>query len=137
MPEPQTARQRLRFDDLSHDVQPDGRCRMGIRLGWRGQVIEAHVDGLETHQGRLRAYAQVTLEAAARATDADLQLELAGVKAVRAFDGWVVVSRVNARANGQPYRLLGSAACEEEDVLGRCTVQAVLDAINRIMEKHA
>ncbi|MEQ8329062.1 MAG: hypothetical protein RJQ04_16835 [Longimicrobiales bacterium] len=137
MPKPPAARQRLRFDDLTHDVQPDGRCRMSVRLEWRGRTLEAHVEGLETHQGRLRACAQAALEAAARATEGDVRFDLVGVKAVRAFDGWVVVSRVNAEDPSRNYRLLGSAACEDEEALGRCTVQAVLDATNRVLERHA
>ena len=61
--------------------------------------------------------------------------ELVGVKAVRAFDGWVVVVRLNAEAGGKRLQLLGSASCEGEDELIRCAVLAVLDATNRVLER--
>ena len=57
-----------------------------------------------------------------------------GVKAVRAFDGWVVVTRINGRAGADNYRLLGAAPCEEEHDLPGAAVKAVLNASNRVME---
>ncbi len=135
MTEANRTRRRLRFDEVRHDVGADGRCRIGVALEWKGETFLAEVDGLETPQGRLRACAVATLNAVMAATPA-VRFELAGIKSVRAFDGWVVVCRVNATDSDRTYRLLGSAACEEETMLGRCTARSVLDAINRVLDKH-
>lgn len=136
MPRRTERRQRVRFDSVHHQVRPDGRCRIGVRLEWDGEAIESEVEGLETHHGRIRACAQATLDAAAASSQGKVGFELLGVKAVRAFDGWVVVVRVNAPEGGDTVRLLGSAACEEENDLIRTTAKAVLDATNRILEKY-
>ena len=64
-----------------------------------------------------------------------LHSELLGVKAVRAFDGWVVVVRVYAEVEGRTVRLLGAASCESEEGLGQGAAIAVLDATNRVLEK--
>jgi hypothetical protein len=128
-------RQRLRFDDLSLDTAPDGHCRVEVRLEWRGHHYQTSATGLNTHEGRLRAVAEATLDAQRHSVET-VALELSGVKAVRAFDGWVVIVRVNATAEGRPYRLLGSAACEAEDQVPWCAARAVLDATNRLMERH-
>ncbi len=61
-------------------------------------------------------------------------MDLVGVKSVRAFDGWVVVARLDGVAAGRPYRLLGSASCETEDHVHHCAAQAVLSALNRVLE---
>jgi hypothetical protein len=59
-----------------------------------------------------------------------------GVKAVRAFDGWVVVTRINGSKDEERYRLLGAAPCEAEDDLPGAAVKAVLNASNRVLEQR-
>ena len=129
-------RQRLRFEELVHESGPDGRCRVGVRLAWHERTFECFAEGLETHQGRIRATAEATLGTALAAAGKRVHLDLVGVKAVRAFDGWVVVVRVNGQANGTTYKLLGSASCEEEARITHTAVQAVLDATNRLLERY-
>ena len=58
------------------------------------------------------------------------------VKAFRAFDGWVVVVRVIADADGSAMRLLGASSSEDEEGLERASAQAVLDATNRILTRY-
>lgn len=106
-----------------------------MRLEWDGEHHEQEHEGLETHQGRLRAAASGTLGAALLAAGDWLRAELLGVKAVRAFDGWVVVTRLSAVVDGRTLRLLGAASCETEAELGQTAALAVLDALNRVMEK--
>ncbi|NIQ53689.1 MAG: hypothetical protein GWN71_09815, partial [Gammaproteobacteria bacterium] len=98
------------------------------------------VSCLETQQGVLKAASQATLAAtlssmAALASD-HVHLEVVGVKAVRAFDGWVVVTRINGNAATDQYRLLGAAPCEREEDLPGAAVKAVLNASNRVMEQR-
>ena len=132
-------RSRLRFDSLEHSTTPDGSGRVAVRLEWGGQIFEGEVPCLQTQQGILRAAAQSALSATLASTPsalADMRLEVVGVKAVRAFDGWVVVTRINGEAGGETYRLLGAAPCEREEDLPGAAVKAVLNASNRVLEQR-
>ena len=137
-------RARLRFDSLSHVRTPDGSGRVSVRLEWGGQMYEGTVSCLETQQGILKAASQAALAAtlASRSGNgqghghAAIALEVVGVKAVRAFDGWVVVARVNGSQGEERYRLLGAAPCEGEDDLPSAAVKAVLNASNRVLEQR-
>lgn len=133
-------RSRLRFDSLEHSTAPDGSGRVAVRLEWRGEIFEVEVPCLQTQQGILRAAAQSALAATLASTpstdEANIQLEVVGVKAVRAFDGWVVVTRIKGAAGGESYRLLGAAPCELEEDLPGAAVKAVLNASNRIIEQR-
>lgn len=133
-----TVRSRLRFDSLEHVTTPDGSGRVSVRLEWAGESYEGTVSCLETQQGILKAASQAaliaTLQSSLAMQDTPIDLEVVGVKAVRAFDGWVVVTRVNGRSNGDSLRLLGAAPCETEDDLPSAAVKAVLNASNRVIE---
>ena len=98
-------------------------------------MLQGLVQGADTEYGRMRSAAAATLEAVLAAAGGRIDLELMGVKAVRAFDGWVVVARLQGAAEGRPYRLLGSASCENDDGLIRAAALTVLDATNRLMER--
>lgn len=136
MPTNDEPRRRLRLEALHHGSSHDGHCHMTVCLEWSGETHEVTVEGLETHQGRLRAVAAATMNAVLSATGDSLDLDLAGVKSVRAFDGWVVIARVNATYPDQPMqRLLGAAPAESEEGALRATANAVLDAVNRITER--
>jgi len=133
-------RSRLRFDSLEHVTTPDGSGRVSVRLEWGGEFYDGTVSCLETQQGILKAASQAalsaTLSSTGKTTNGGIDLEVVGVKAVRAFDGWVVVTRVNGRAGSDTYRLLGAAPCEAEDDLPGAAVKAVLNASNRVMEQR-
>jgi hypothetical protein len=133
-------RTRLRFDSLEQVTTPDGSGRVAVRLEWKGEMFEGEVPCLQTQQGVLRAAAQATvvatLASAQEAAEVAIDLEVVGVKAVRAFDGWVVVTRINGTAGSETYRLLGAAPCEREEDLPAAAVKAVLNASNRILEQR-
>jgi hypothetical protein len=132
-------RSRLRFDSVDHVRTPDGSGRVSVRLEWGGQMYEGTVPCLETQQGVLKAASQAALRAtlASRSGNGDgIDLEVVGVKAVRAFDGWVVVARVNGSQGEERLRLLGAAPCEGEDDLPSAAVKAVLNASNRVLEQR-
>lgn len=135
-----TVRSRLRFDSLEHVTTPDGSGRVSVRLEWAGQFYEGTVSCLETQQGVLKAASQAALSATLACGEtvasSPIDLEVVGVKAVRAFDGWVVVTRINGRAGADSYRLLGAAPCEQEEDLPGAAVKAVLNASNRVMEQR-
>ena len=144
MDTPGNVRSRLRFDRLDHSTTPDGSGRVSVRLEWGGQIYEGTVPCLETQQGVIKAASQATLSAtlASRPTNGNgsgngrpLALEVVGVKAVKAFDGWVVVTRLNGTRGDEKMRLLGAAPCEGEHDLPSAAVKAVLNASNRVMEQ--
>jgi hypothetical protein len=106
-------------------------------------MYEGTVSCLETQQGVIKAASQAALRATlASRSDGNgsgpgrIDLEVVGVKAVRAFDGWVVVTRINGSKGEERLRLLGAAPCEGEDDLPEAAVKAVLNASNRVMEQR-
>jgi len=121
-------------------MTPDGSGRVSVRLEWGGEIFERTVPCLETQQSLLNAVAQATLRAtlASRPQNGDINrlgLEVAGVKAFRAFDGWVVVARLHGMRGTERLRLLGAAPCESEEDLPGAAVKAVLNASNRVLEQ--
>jgi len=131
--EPQ--RQRLRFKGLEHEGFPDGRCRIRVLMEWsEAQTFVGEASGTQTVEGWLRTSAQAALRAA-EASAEGLTLQLAGIKAVRAFDGWVVIAAVRARSAERSWSLLG-AQTSSDDEFKSTAVRSVLDAINRVLELH-
>jgi hypothetical protein len=127
-------RSRLRFEEFSVDRFPDGRCRARTRLGWtEGTVFVGEVEGTQTLEGELRAGAQSAVEAATSAANGRLKLTLRGVKAIRAFDCWVIVVSVGAKGEREHQRLIGAFPSEDRN-MARGAALAVMDATNRILE---
>jgi hypothetical protein len=133
-PEPQ--RQRLRFKALEHDEYPDGRCRIRVSMEWKdGETFVGEASGTQTTEGWLRTSAQAALRAVEASAKGRLTLRLAGIKAVRAFDGWVIIAAVRARSAERSWSLLGAQASRDDEFRGNA-VRSVLDAINRVLELH-
>lgn len=129
-------RQRLRFRAVEHEDFPDGRCRIRVVLEWtENRSFVGEASGTQTTQGWLRTSAQATLQAAEESAAGRLTLTLAGIKAIRAFDGWVVIAAVRARSEERTWALLGAQASQEDEFSG-AAVRSVLDAINRVLELH-
>jgi hypothetical protein len=115
---------------------PNGRCRSSVRLGWtQGKVFTGEAEGTQTKQGELQASASAAMNAAASSVGGRLGLELRGVKAVRAFDSWVVVVSVSARSGTLNLKLLGAFPCVGMDT-ARGAVMAVLNAVNRVLQPY-
>lgn len=128
-------RGRLRLQQLDRIKDADGALRVEVGLEW-GEAIHRSIGrGMGTREGALRAGAQATLEAAQAATGGKLTLHLAGIKAVRAFDSWLVITSVEVRSSEGRQKLLGArAAPEDEMAVG--AVLSVLDALNRILTPY-
>ena len=130
------SRKRLRFDDFKLSRFPNGRCKVWVRMEWtEGRTYLGEAEGTQTKQGELQAAAAAAVNAAASAVEGRLGLELKGVKAVRAFDAWVVVASVSAQARGLNLRLLGVSPSSGSDT-SRGAVLAVLDATNRVLARY-
>ena len=133
---PPAGRDRLRFDSIDFECFPNGRCHAEVVLEWKdGSRYEGHAEGTNTLQGGLRAGALATLRASEAAASGKVTLEFVGVKAVRAFDAWVTIVAVRARAGDRTYQLLGSMA-DVEDPTPRSAALALLDGTNRVMEMY-
>lgn len=128
----ESVRSRFRFESLDCEATRGGSCDVTVHLEWNGDTYRATEAGLETRQGIIKAATQAALAAALSAASNEVHLQLVGVKAVRAFDGWVVIVRLSGE--GPKYqRLLGAVPCETEEELPRTAVQAVLAATNRVL----
>jgi hypothetical protein len=132
MEQPQARRERLRFEGLDYKTLPDGTTRLEVRLEWAGDLHVGRSSGTGTLEGDLRAAAEATLTAAVAASGNVVRLGLLGIKAVRAFDGRVIIAAVEARAEGRHHKLLGAHALTVGDV-PRAAALTVLDALNRVM----
>lgn len=129
-------RERLSFEDFELSRFPNGMSRVSVRMEWtRGRSFSGESDGNQTLEGEVRAAAQAALSAAEGATNGEIDLELRGAKAMKVFDSWVVVVMVKAWAEGGPLKLLGAYPCPGEDT-PRGAVMAVLDATNRLLQRH-
>jgi len=136
VPSEDQRRERLRFDDFRLDRFPNGRCTARVGLHWtRGRSFTGEAEGTQTKQGELQAAAKAALHAAQESVQGHVALELRGVKAVRAFDAWVVVVSVSARVDNLDIRLLGAFPSPGTDV-SRGAVLAVLDATNRVLQRY-
>ncbi len=100
-------------------------------------MFHGEAEGTQTRQGEIRAAAAAALASASGAVGGRLELELRGAKAIRAFDGWIIVVSVKARSKEKEEvtRLMGAFPCPDDDT-PRGAVMAALDAINRLMEKY-
>jgi len=128
-------RERLRFAFLEYEDFPNGRCRARVVLEWTGEVrFEGTSEGTSTMEGGLRAGAEATLLAAGRAAGEEVTLSLRGVKAIRAFDTWLVVVSVLGKSDKETYRLMGAYPCPDDDRV-RGAAMAILDATNRVLSR--
>ncbi len=130
---PQAAR--LRVDRVDYRPGADGSGAVEVRLGFDGRSWTGAGRGLMTREGDLRMGAEAALQAVQRATEGRLEPMLGGIKAVRAFDSWLVIVSVEAETDQGRLRLLGAEAAEDGDLV-RGAVISVLDALNRLLERY-
>ncbi len=117
------AHSRLRVDGLEHVATPDGSGRVFVRLERKGEWFEGTVECLQTQQGVIKAASRAALIATLARTGSistePVTLEVVGVKAVRAFDGWVVVTRLNGHSGAEGCRLLVRRRARTETICRR------------------
>ena len=131
-----TQRERVRFAEFDYEPYADGSCVASVVFEWEDGVrFRGRAEGTQTPQGTLRCGANAAIQAAARATDGAIELSLIGVKAVRAFDHWVIIVAVKGTAEDEDYKLIGAYATQS-DQSARAAAMSVLDATNRILIKY-
>jgi hypothetical protein len=127
--------ERLRFQTFGFDRLSDGRCRARVQLSWTdGREFVGEAVGMTSQAGELRCSAEATVHALQQAVSGDVQLELLGVKAVRAFDATVVIVSLSVRMEGNAWRMVGSYLTETDPPRGAAL--AVLNATNRVLGNY-
>jgi hypothetical protein len=96
-----------------------------------GERISGKADGIASTLGDLRLPAEATLRAIEAFSRSTVQLELIGVKSMRAFDDTVVIVSVLLKSEGEVTRLLGCSLAGDD--LLRGVVVATLQATNRVV----
>jgi hypothetical protein len=132
---PIPASTRLRVDRIDYRPGADGTGSVEVRLAHALQRSSGHGHGLATREGHMRMGADAALEAVRRATNEGLDPTLGGIKAIRAFDTWLVIVSIEVDVGDRTLRLLGAQAAEGANMV-RGAVHAVLDALNRVTEPH-
>jgi len=135
-PSSEAPRGRLRFDGVARTPTQDGHETIRVGLEWNGAQHAGESMGVQTREGDIRTAAMATLEATrAVLGDEGPDLDLIGVKAVRAFDAFVVIVSVDIRSEGDRQRVLGAQACTDSNLV-RSSAIATLDALNRLLERY-
>lgn len=127
------AQRRARLVDVQDTPHRDGSFSVEVTLelsGGRRGTGEAR--GHPIPESRMRAGARAALHALASLTDEELDLELRGAKAVRAFDASVVIVAVRVRTEEGRRDLIGAVAAPDDDPT-RGGVLASLFALNRFL----
>ena len=123
--------ERLKFSQFDFDTLPDGRCRARVELQLgEGNSFQGSSEGLCSPTGELRCSAQAAVQALEQVVAGKVDLELLGVKSVRAFDSTVVIVSLACHEQ-ESYRMVGS--CMSEGHHPRAATLAVLNATNRML----
>jgi hypothetical protein len=128
----QLKRERLRFTNFRFVRTPSGLCTAEVELEWLdGVTVVGKASGQSSPMGDLRIAAEAALRALESFSGGAIEFELAGVKALRAFDANIVIVALGLRRGEGPQRLLGSYLAERDPV--RAAVISVLNATNRLL----
>lgn len=126
---------RMRFQVFGFDRLPSGTCRARVLLSWiDGREFVGESEGVTSPAGELRCSAEAALRALEQAVTSDVEIELLGVKAVRAFDATVVIVSLSVRSEGNVWRMVGSYLTETDPPRGAAL--AVLNATNRVLGNY-
>jgi hypothetical protein len=131
----QLKRERLRFTNFNFTRTPAGLCTAEVELEWMDGVrVVGKATGQSSPVSDLRVAAEATLNAIELFSEGALDLDLLGVKALRAFDANIIIVSVEVKRGDGPTRLLGSHLAEKDPV--HSSVVAVLNATNRILGNY-
>jgi hypothetical protein len=135
MDQEQPRAERLRFEEFDHQTSQNGRARVRVVMVWGDRRFTGEATGVETREGSGRTAALAALAAASAATQGRFSADLVGIKLVRAFDAWIVITALKGRSSDRAYRLLGSSEAPGEDTT-RGAVLSILDALNRVLPRY-
>ena len=128
----QLKRERLRFRDFQFTRTPAGQCSAVVELEWLDGVrVTGSASGQSSPMGDLRIAAEAALAALTTFAEGQLEFELIGIKAMRAFDANIVIVSVEVKKGDGPRKLLGCYLAERDPI--RASVIAVLNSTNRLL----
>jgi hypothetical protein len=131
--QPETGtRNRVRFEGVERIEEPDMRVRVRVSIEWHGRTIAGEAIGEKGENLELRTAAAAALDAIAEVADPPIDLRLAGIKSIRAFDSELMVVSLYRPASAR--NLLGAVL-----VVGdprRAAALAVLHALNRVLGNY-
>jgi hypothetical protein len=126
-------RQRVRFVEVRRTMRSDQQAELKVVLEWGGREYFGTAVGDARGAVELRTAALASLDAVSSIVLGDIQLRLAGVKQVRAFDVDLVIVSLY-RPDGEPRNLVGVVVQGEDP--RRATAVAVLSALNRLLGNY-
>jgi hypothetical protein len=126
-------RQRVRFVDLRRDSLRDRQVSFTVTLEWAGNDYTGTAVGEKGEAIELRTVALAALNSVAALAPPDLQVRLAGIKQVRAFDAELVVVSLY-RPDQEPHNLVGAVVSGDD--ARRAAAVAVLSALNRLLGNY-
>jgi len=125
-------RNRVRFEGVERIEEPDMRVRVRVSIEWRGRSIFGEAIGEKGQNLELRTAAAAALDAITEVADPPIDLRLAGVKPIRAFDAELMV--VSLYSPASPRNLLGTVLVGGDP--RRAAALAVLHALNRVLGNY-
>lgn len=126
-------RQRVRFVSLTRSITPDQQASFTVTLEWRGNEYSGSATGERAAPIELRTVAAASMAAIASLVPGDIQLKLAAVKQVRAFDAELLVVSLY-RPDAKPHNLVGAVVAGDDP--HRASALAVLSALNRLLGNY-
>lgn len=123
-------RQRVRFERIERFEEQDMRVAYRVVLEWNSDRIEGIARGEKGEVLELRTAALAALAALEPITESPLDVRLAGVKSLRAFDAELMVVSLY-RSSDPTQRFLGTVLVGND--ARRAAALAVLHALNRTL----
>ncbi len=127
---------RLRLLSCRLDRSAGARSRVSVEFAqpFGGETVVYKQEGPTCIGGDLRLAALATLDAVAHAAQGSMELELVGVKPMRAFDTNLMVVALLTHGDGLTRRVIGTAIAEDDALAG--VARATLHAVNRLLAPH-
>lgn len=126
-------RERVRFGGLTRSEAADHQIVFTVALEWDDEEYVGTASGSRGDAVELRTVANAALAAIAKVALADLDIRLAGIKIVRAFDAELVIVALY-RADQPGTNLVGAVVAGEDPP--RAAAMAVLSALNRLLGNY-
>lgn len=126
-------RQRVRFVEIRRRDLADQQAEISVVLEWAGREYTGTATGDSRGPLELRTAALASLDAVGAIVPGEIQLRLAGVKQVRAFDEDLIIVSLY-RPGAEPRNLVGVVVTGSEP--RRSAAVAVLNALNRLLGNY-
>ena len=126
-------RERVRFETVERFEEPDMRVHFRVVLEWQGIRYAGDATGEKGEVLELRTAALAAVDALERVTEGPLNVRLAGVKQVRAFDAELMVVSLY-RPGPTPQKFLGTVLVSADP--RKAAALAVLHALNRTLGNY-